>query len=176
MNQKSTGARRASRTFRAAVEPTRLDSMQEWLVEALRALPELESRAMFGGNGIYSGSTMFAILHAGRVYLKTNEETCEAFVRRGSAPFQPRKGTVLASYHEVPGEILDDEVEFLAWAQRAVLVARAAPAKSRARSAVPPDEILEGYGEEIRGLADELRRSCAAPRPTPAKPAIAAGG
>jgi DNA transformation protein len=93
-----------------------LDSMREWLWEALQPLPELESRAMFGGTGIYSAGTMFATLHAGRVYRKT----CEAFIQRGSAPFEPREDTVLASYHEVPGEILDDGAELLAWAQRAL--------------------------------------------------------
>src|SRR6185503_10053486 len=44
-----------------------------------------------------------------------------------------------------------------AWARRAVLVARAAPSKSRARASVPPEEILKGHVEEIRALAEKLR-------------------
>jgi DNA transformation protein and related proteins len=130
--------------------------MREWLEEGLRELPELEVRQMFGGAGIYSEGTMFAILHEGRLYLKTDPQTREAFVQRGSEPFRPRKGSILASYHEVPGEILDDEEQLLAWARRAVVVARAAPSKSRAHT-VPPEGILEGYDEEIRALAEELR-------------------
>lgn len=149
--------RRGLRTRREAVEPTRLDSMREWLEDALKPLLELESRAMFGGTGIYSEGTMFAILHGGRVYLKTDQKTREAFEQRGCEPFQPRKGSTLASYHEVPGEILDDEEELLAWARRAVLVARASPSKSRARTAVPPEDILAGYDDGIRALAEKLR-------------------
>jgi DNA transformation protein and related proteins len=143
---------------RRDVKPARLDSMREWLEDALKALPELESRAMFGGLGIYSGGTMFAILHGGRVYLKTNHQTRVAFVQRGSEPFRPRKGAVLSSYHELPAEIVDDEAELLAWAQRAVLVARASAATSSgARAAVPPEDILEGHSGEIRALAEKLR-------------------
>jgi len=146
-----------ARSRGAAPEPTRLDSMREWLEEALQPLPELECRSMFGGNGVYSAGTMFAILHAGRVYLKTSEDTRVAYVERGCEPFQPRKGTVLASYHELPGEILDDDAELLAWAQQAVLVAKAAPSKSRARTTVRPEEILEGHDEKIRAVAEQLR-------------------
>lgn len=131
--------------------------MREWLEDALKSLPELESRSMFGGTGVYSEGTMFAILYEGRVYLKTDSTTREAFVQRGGEPFQPRKGSTLASYHEVPSETLDDDAELLAWARRAVLVARASPSKSRGRTAVPPEDILEGHGEGIRALAQKLR-------------------
>lgn len=157
MKKKSASARRRSRTRGEPVEPTRVDSVREWLEDLLKPLPDLDARSMFGGTGIYSQGTMFAILHGGRVYLKTDQETRVAFVRRGSEPFRPREGSVLASYHEVPGEILDDDEELLAWARRAILVARASPSKSRARGAVPPEDILEGHTEQIRTLAQKLR-------------------
>lgn len=157
MKKAAAHGRRLSRAHHEDVEPTRLDSMREWLEGMLEPLHELESRSMFGGTGVYSRGTMFAILYDGRVYLKTNEETRAAFVQRGGGPFQPRKGAALTSYHEVPAEILDDEDELLAWARRALLVACESPSKSKARGAVRPEAILEGYSDGIRALAEKLR-------------------
>ncbi|HEY3233373.1 MAG TPA: TfoX/Sxy family protein [Polyangiaceae bacterium] len=102
------------------------DSVSEWLEESLGRLPELEVRKMFGGAGIYAEGTMFGILSRGRVYLKTDDSNREAFVDRGMKPFQPRRGTTLKSYYEVPVEVLDDDAEFLRWARRALAVASAA--------------------------------------------------
>lgn len=139
-------------------EVTRRDSMREWLEDALRLLPELELRAMFGGFGIYAEGTMFGILHTGRMYLKTDAATRPAFTERGSEPFRPKRGSALMSYVEVPPEVLDDEEELVAWSRRALAVARATPPKSRSRTAVSPEQILEGHSSSIKTLAEELRR------------------
>lgn len=136
--------------------PERLDSMREWLEERLSALPELEIRRLFGGAGLYSQGTMFGILHSQRVYLKTSEATAGEFLERGMAPFRPPSGRVLSSYHEVPGEILEDEGELLAWARRALQVAEAAAPKSRARR-VAPEEILSGHAPAIVALCEQAR-------------------
>jgi DNA transformation protein len=63
-----------------------------------------EVRRMFGGSGLYAEGTMFGILNAGRVYLKTDDATRVTFTERGSEAFSPREGRVLSSYHEVPVE------------------------------------------------------------------------
>jgi DNA transformation protein len=139
-------------------EVTRRDSMREWLEDGLRPLAELELRAMFGGFGIYSEGTMFGILHTGRVYLKTDDATRPAFTERGSEPFRPTRGSTLTSYVELPPEVLDDEEELVAWSRKALAIARATPAKSRARPGVRPEQILEAYPSSIKTLAEQLRR------------------
>jgi DNA transformation protein len=131
--------------------------MREWLEDCLKELADLEVRRMFGGSGVYAEGTMFAILNAGRVYLKTDDATRAAFTERGSVAFSPREGRVLTTYHEVPAEILEDDAELLTWARRALRVAQAAPQKSKLRGRASPEQILEGHSSEIQALAHRLR-------------------
>jgi DNA transformation protein and related proteins len=111
--------------------------MREWLEERLQALTEFEVRRLFGGAGLYAAGTIFGILYAGRVYLKTDDETRSAFIERGSEPFRPRQTTVLKSYFEVPPEVLDDDGELVRWAGRALQAALAAPQKPARRPRAP---------------------------------------
>lgn len=113
--------------------PRPRDSMRAYVEDALEALPALELRPMFGGAGIYSGDTMFAILHRGRVYLKTDPAGAHAFVQRGAGPFRPRPGSTLKSYYEVPADVIDDPERLLDWARTALAVARGRAPTSSAR-------------------------------------------
>jgi DNA transformation protein len=102
---------------------TPLDSVREWVEDALGKLPELSVRRLFGGAGVYSEDTIFGILYAERLYLKTDEQTRAAFIERGCDALRARSGTVLTAYYEVPPEVLDDEDELLRWARLAIDVA-----------------------------------------------------
>lgn len=133
------------------------DSVRDWLEETLAALPELSLRRMFGGAGIYSEETIFGILHQQRVYLKTNETTRAAFVKRGCDALRARSGTVLTSYYEVPPEVQDDEAELVRWSRQALEIAREAAETPRKRRFVAPEEILQGHGGAIRELAEKAR-------------------
>jgi DNA transformation protein and related proteins len=155
---------RADQTLRSEAR----DSTQEWLEDRLGRLPELEIRRMFGGAGIYAEGTMFGILHAGRLYLKTNESTRAPYTERGMGPFRPRRGAVLKSYYEVPAEILDDDGELLSFAREALSIADVAPTQSKART-VSPEQILEGYPSEIRELAHRVRKLVLAVAPDAAE-------
>lgn len=132
------------------------DSMHDWLEERLGRLPDFEIRRMFGGAGVYAEGTMFGILHAARLYLKTNESTRAEYAGRGMGPLRPRRGAVLKSYYEVPPDIVDDDAELLVWARAALSVADVPQPRSKAR-AVSPEQILEVYPEKIRALARRLR-------------------
>jgi DNA transformation protein len=145
------------RDVRPSLRSKARDSTHEWLEERLGRLPELEVRRMFGGAGVYAAGTMFGILYAERLYLKTNESTRAQYAERGMGPFRPRRGAVLKSYYEVPPDILDDDAELLAWARAALSIADVPQPQSKAR-AVTPEQILEGYPAKIRELADRLRK------------------
>jgi DNA transformation protein len=128
-------------TKKRAAEPfvvEQRDAIRGWLEEALAALPELCIRRLFGGAGIYSGETIFGVIYAQRVYLKTDERTRASFVERGSEALRARSGNVLTRYYEVPAEVLDDEDELVRWARLALDVANDVPARPRRRGVVAP--------------------------------------
>ena len=81
------------------------------------------SRAMFGGHGLSLDGAFFAIAHDDRLYFKTDASTVAAYVDAGMEPFRPPKGPTVASYYEVPAEVLDDREELAAWAEAAAEVA-----------------------------------------------------
>ena len=98
----------------------RHDSFKDYVLDQLDALPELTSKAMFGGHGLYQRETFFGIIHKGRLYFKTNAVTQALYRARGMGPFRPNTNQTLKHYYEVPVDILEDPQELAAWARSAV--------------------------------------------------------
>ena len=101
------------------------DSFKEFVLDQLRALPDVRARAMFGAHGLYQGESFFAILDEGRLFFKTDEASQAEYTACGMEPFTyESKGRVLTmSYHEVPPDVLENAPELVTWAQRAIRVA-----------------------------------------------------
>ena len=117
----------------------------EDLRDIFRSLGPVHIRRMFGGQGIYQGELMFALVDSGEVYLKADDETVGFFRERGSRPFsfQTRDGrTTLTSYWLMPESALDDPDEAAELAAMAVAAARRAKAapgrKTRKKKAAEP--------------------------------------
>ena len=81
---------------------------------------DVRARAMFGGHGLYRGEVFFAIISAGRFYLRTEPVHRAEFERRGMAPFRPGNSAAMIRYWEVPPEVLDDAIQLRGWAERAI--------------------------------------------------------
>ena len=112
------------------------ESFKEFVLDQLRALPEVRARAMFGAHGLYQGEHFFAILDEGRLFFKTDAQSQADYVARGMGPFTyESKGRVLTmSYHEVPPDVLENAQELIEWARRAIQLVSAS-AKKRASKA-----------------------------------------
>ena len=95
-------------------------SFRDFVLDQLSGLGEVECRAMFGGHGLYSSGTFFAIIFRARLYLRTDEATRDAFLERGMKPFRPSATQKLGSYYEVPPEVLEDAPALETWARAAV--------------------------------------------------------
>jgi DNA transformation protein len=99
--------------------------------DQLRALGDLRVKRMFGGAGLYSNDTFFAILADDRLFLKVSDRTRGDYERRGLAPFsyQRKDGRkmVMGSYYPAPPEVIDDPVELCRWAEKAIEVAAGSP-------------------------------------------------
>jgi len=103
---------------------------RDFVLDQLAAIPQLRSRAMFGGVGLYSGETFFGILAADELFLRTDESTRGAYEAAGSEPFRPYADRPMTmAYWRVPLGVLEDAADLGAWAKAAVRVAASAPAK-----------------------------------------------
>lgn len=95
----------------------------EFVIDQLAALPEVRSRRMFGGHGIYSGATFFAVVDEGRLYFRVDDASCPDYEARGMKPFNPM-GSPMLGYWEVPADVIEDAAELTRWARKAVAARR----------------------------------------------------
>ena len=90
-----------------------------FLLDGLAPLGPVRSRRMFGGHGVYLGDAFFAIIHRGRIYFRTDEASRAGYRARGAQPFMPGPDQTLATYWELPADVLEDPELLLQWARQA---------------------------------------------------------
>lgn len=114
------------------------ESFKEFVLDQLRALPDVRARAMFGAHGLYCGESFFAILDEGRLFFKTDAVSQADYTARGMGPFtyESRGKVMTMSYHEVPLDVLEQPRELVEWARKAIGIAASSrkPAKRAKRS------------------------------------------
>ena len=101
------------------------DEFIAYVCDQLRRWAPVVPRRMFGGHGIFRGDTMFALVHEDALYFRTDAATSAEFVAAGMEPFRyDRAGrSVALGYHEVPADVLDEQEQLAAWAERAYATA-----------------------------------------------------
>ena len=131
------------------------DSFKDYVLDQLQTLGTVRARAMFGGHGLYRGQAFFGILHQGRLYFRTDDHTRPDYCARGMQPFQPNARQTLASYYEVPADVLDDPDLLAVWA-RAALSVQAQPKRGKQRPPVfyKPRAVL--YNPRSHGRVAQL--------------------
>jgi DNA transformation protein len=114
------------------------------IVELMEAFGPVESKAMFGGWGLYHSGTFFAIVFDDVLYLKADDENRAAFVALGLPPFvyESRLGQKTAmQYFQAPPDALESRDVMAEWVRRsyaaAVRAATARPAPRRKPAATP---------------------------------------
>ena len=105
--------------------------------ELFAAFGTVTVRRMFGGAGIYAEETMFALVHDGVIYLKTDVHNAHAFEREELPPFtyatkDGKRGVM--SYRRMPDRLYDDPDELAIWARAALAAARRQAARKGASS------------------------------------------
>lgn len=92
--------------------------------DLLYDIPELKSKGMFGGWGLYAGDVFFAIITEGELYVKGDPELIALYQSLGSHPFtydvKGRAHTL--SYWLVPEEVFEDRDELARWVDAAIAV------------------------------------------------------
>ena len=97
------------------------------VAELLKPIGAIGVRGMFGGAGIYSGDTMFALIADDTLYFKTDDGNRAAFSAEGCGPFTFKSGSgrkVSTSYWLVPPKLMDEPDALVAWAREALAAAR----------------------------------------------------
>jgi DNA transformation protein and related proteins len=89
---------------------------------------------MFGGVGLYSGDTFFALIAGDTLYLKVDDSNRSDFEARGLGPFRPygEDGEVM-QYYALDESTLEDLDELREWTGKAIAVAKAKKAARRPR-------------------------------------------
>jgi DNA transformation protein and related proteins len=112
------------------------NSFKEFVLDQLSALPDVRAKAMFGAHGLYQDEHFFAILDEGRLFFKTDAPSQADYAARGMGPFtyESKGRTLTMSYHEVPPDVLENPLELVVWARRAIQIAAARPGKTAKRT------------------------------------------
>ncbi|MBJ7348968.1 MAG: TfoX/Sxy family protein [Thermoleophilaceae bacterium] len=109
------------------------DSYVQYVVnEVLRLVPDLTSRAMFGGHGIYSRGTIIAVVIDDELFMKVGDANRANYEQADSHPFTyHRKDAKQAtmSYWTLPEEVMTDAEQTATWAQASYEVSLATKKK-----------------------------------------------
>lgn len=100
-----------------------------YVLEQLARVGPVSARNMFGGVGIYSAGTMFALMDDDTLYLKVDDTNRADFEAIGSGPFRPFGDERAMQYYELPADLLEDVDALRAWVESAFAVARRARSK-----------------------------------------------
>lgn len=94
-------------------------ALLDFVLDQLSAAGDVESRAMFGGHGLYLRGAIFGIVHRGKLWFRTNAETRLRYVAMGAQPFRPSARQTLKAYYEVPIGVLENRAELVSFALEA---------------------------------------------------------
>ena len=116
------------------------DTYKTYVLEQLgRLRPDIRSRAMFGGVGVYAGELFFALIDDDVVYLKVDDENRGAFEAAGMGPFMPfGPGGEVMQYYELPEGLLDEPDDLRPWVDAAIDVATRAKGRKKKPSGPAP--------------------------------------
>jgi DNA transformation protein len=116
------------------------------IVETMSAFGPVESKAMFGGWGLYHQGVFFALVAADMLYLKSDSENAAQFDAENLPPFvyESKVGErITMSYRAAPAEALESPAVMATWARLgygAALRAAALRATTAPRRRSPPGE------------------------------------
>jgi DNA transformation protein and related proteins len=102
--------------------------------EKLSLVAPIQTKAMFGGVGIYSEGLFFALLAEDKVYLKVSDLNRGDFEAAGMSAFYPYDSPTPMHYWELPHGLLDRPEELKVWVEKALAVAEQARSKKSRRS------------------------------------------
>ena len=97
------------------------DSYLTFVLEQLSGVRALVTKRMFGGVGIYSDGTFFAVIDNDTIFFKVDEALARQYIEAGMSPFKPMPDKpAMKSYYQVPPDVLEDGDEMVRWAKQSL--------------------------------------------------------
>jgi len=103
---------------------------------------------MFGGASLRSAGVVFGLMIGQELYFRVDAQSIAGYEAAGSAPFsyarKDGREITVASYYNVPADVLEDDALLNAWAKtahRAAFEAAVKKAPKRKKKAVHRDDI-----------------------------------
>jgi DNA transformation protein len=94
---------------------------KDLIEEHLTSIPDITFRRLFSGFGIYSGETIFGLIHGEKLYFHTDDESRTRYQKCGSTFFRALGSKKpLKNYYEVPPAIIEQKKELVTWALTAI--------------------------------------------------------
>jgi DNA transformation protein and related proteins len=109
----------------------------EFVKDQLAPLRGISTSRFFGGIGLSSEGTQFAMLMAGSLYFVVDDCTRPKYQKMGSSCFSygTKNGRVeVAKYYAVPAELLEDQEQLVSLARESIRVASSLKESRTSRS------------------------------------------
>jgi len=94
--------------------------------DQLASLREVTVARFFGGVGVSSGGTQFAMIMGSALYFVVDDSTRSKYERMGSTCFSysaKKKRINVRKYYEVPADVLEEQEQLVELAQESIRVA-----------------------------------------------------
>ena len=112
------------------------EDFRQFVVEQMGAVVAITAKRMFGGYGLYADGVFFGVIDDNRVFLRTGAGNVADYTALGCAQFQPISDAKPMSYHELPGDVLENRTKLRGWLCKSIheaAEARTSPGKRRTR-------------------------------------------
>jgi DNA transformation protein len=131
--------------------------LRDHLADLLSPLGKIESKRVFGLQGLKAGGTLLGFIIDERLYLRTDEESRKAYLAEGAVPFafDKRGEQIVTSYYSVPDRLYDDPETLLEWARRARAAADEAPSAKKRRQ----KDDRKSHGPRVGRIGAYQRRT-----------------
>jgi DNA transformation protein len=93
----------------------------------------VESRAMFGGYGLFSDGVIFALIAYNILYFKVDDSNRCDYIDSGMSPFSymGKHKPIQMSYYQVPETVWADLEILVVWVEKAITAGRRAKSKQK---------------------------------------------
>lgn len=90
----------------------------DFILDQLSNWKAVNTKRMFGCVGLYADGLMFGIIAKETIFFKVDETNKEQYLNAGSETLKLFKNnSTVASFYEVPIEILEDSDQLVVWAE-----------------------------------------------------------